>query len=400
MLYAVSGAQCIGAIFLTAAALAPTGASALDLKPALKLELAYDDNVGETEHGTGDFLWIIAPSVGVARPGRVTTWQAWARRNVRLYSRLTSFSTTSDAVSARVAYTPSVQTSASADFKFWESGDVFDPDQGSVLFPSIHRTGVGTAHLTLTGLETSGQIEAWDYSRVDLSDATTRRFALTLLPTRSRTTAGLISFRVMEMDFNGNQGLGSNVARLGFRRRHTTAIASQLELGGALVDYHDGTSKAARPAIAARVVLYGRGPGEPVIAEASLERDATTTLTAMLRKRLPIGTATASWETGLEAEGGYYAHPVTARRLSFALVDTLGSRTTISMEGSFGSTLPFHAPGLRADNFRAAATLSAPLLSWVTGQAGYLFVEQTDPNRPIPLNYRRSRIFVSLTAGF
>jgi len=397
---ALLGVRCAAVIVLATAPLPPTGASALDLDPDLRLELGYDDNVHQAEHGTGDFVWLIAPGMGVARRGGLTTLQASAHRSMRFYSsRSTAFSTANDAASFRAAYAPSTQTSANVDFKFHESRDTFEQDQGSVLFPSSYRSGAGTADLNLTRLETSGQIEAWDYAGANLSDATTRHFALTLLPVRTRTTAGLVSYHLTQLDFNGRRGLESNVAQLGFRRRHTATIASQLEVGAAIVDYQDGTPKTTRPAVAARVILYGQGPDKPVVAEASLQRDAATTMTAMLRTRLPIGIATANWETALEGEGGFYTHPVTARRVAFALVDTVGARTTITMEGSYAWTFPFHAPGLRADTYRSAITLSVPVRSRVTAQTGYKFVRQVDPNRADPVNYRRGRIFVALTAG-
>ena len=398
---AFSGARCVAVLALAAAPLTPTGASALDLDPDLRLELGYDDNVDQTEHGTGEFVWLIAPGMGVARRSGLTTFQASARRSMRFYSsRSTSFSTANDAASFRAAYAPSTQTSANVDFKFRESRDTFELDRASVLFPSSYRSGLGTANLSLTRLEASGQVEAWDYAGADLSDATTRRFAVTLLPVRTHTTAGLISYHLTELDFNGRRGLSSNVAQLGFRRRHTPAIASQFEFGAAIVDYQDGSPKKTRPAGAARITFYSRGPGQPVVAEAILQRDATTTMTAMLRTRLPIGVATANWETELEAEGGYYTHPLTTRRVSFALVDTVGARATISMEGSYAWTLPFHATGLRADTYRSAITLSVPVRSRVTAQTGYKFVRQLDPNRTVPVNYRRGRVFVALSAGF
>jgi len=78
----------------------------------------------------------------------------------------------------------------------------------------------------------------------------------------------------------------------------------------------------------------------------------------------------------------------------------VGARATISMEGSYAWTLPFHATGLRADTYRSAITLSVPVRSRVTAQTGYKFVRQLDPNRTVPVNYRRGRVFVALSAGF
>ena len=295
---------------------------------------------------------------------------------------------------------PGGRTSAEVSLDGRRSRNDSEPDQRAVLFPATYRSGAGAVSVNTAHFEAFTQVSALNFKKEDRSDGTAKRLELSLLPMRSRTSALLVSYRGRELDLNGSPALTSNAALAGFRRQHFAGLASQWELGAAKVDYRDGARKPVRVAVTARVTLYGRGPNKPVVADAKLERDAATTMSAMLQRRSPLGVASAKWETRLEAEGGYYTTPVMVRRLSLALVDSLGSRTTLRIEGSRDATRPFRAPGLRADTYRGAISLSVRVHTWVKGNVGYDYLRQTNPDRAVPINFRRSRFIASLTADF
>ena len=394
----VSAMRGTGALVLATVALVPHGAFAFILSPELKLEARYDDNIDRRENGSGDLVRVITPGLGAARAGRIASWQVWGRRSLISYTQSAASPTTTDAVSLRAAYARSAQTSLATDLQYLRSKDDLQPDQRSVPVSGQFKDADGTANLTLLGLEASAQVAAWDYSTPDRTDATTRRLAVNFIPMRTRTHAWLLSYRGQELDLSGKRSLASAAVLAGFRRRHSRRLASEWGLGVAEVKDRPGASAARRMAVTAGLKIFRRDPGEEVIAEARLERDAATTMKATVRKRLPIGAASVNWETRLNAEGGYYTQPTVARRASAAIVDTLAPGTTLSFEASYGWTRPFRGPEHRADTYRAGAFLSTPVQPWINGRVGYDFLRQTDPDRAVPLNFRRSRLVLSLTA--
>lgn len=391
--------QGVGVILLVTAAVIPTDASAMDWKPELKVEARYDDNVHEGEHGIGDLVWVIAPGLGVTRPGRIANWRAWAGRSMLFYSSSATSPTTTDAASLRGAYRPGGRTSVDIVLDGLRARNDSEPGQRSVVFPASYGSGTGVANLNSTHLETSVRVSALNFRNESRADATTKRLGVSVIPVRTRTSAWLLSYRGEELDLNGSVRLASNAAMAGFRRRHFAGLGSQWELGAAKVDYRDGSPTRTRAAVATRVTVYGREASEPVVAEMKWEQDVTANVSAMLQRKTPLGTASATWSRQLEAQGGYYTVPVIVHRLSIALVDSLGPRTSVRIEGSHDATRPFRSPGYRTNNDRAGIFLSTLAHSWMIGRIGYDFTQQTNPDPALPIHFRRGRVIVSLSTN-
>jgi hypothetical protein len=372
------------------------GASAATFSPELKLEARYDDNVRASEHGNDDLVRVVAPGLRGTGSGLVWDWSVWARRTFLFYTHPTPW-TTSDAASLRAGYNARNRGYVRAYSEFRRSRNDLEPDPRSVYVPGKFRSGAGTVNLALTRLEASTRLAAWDYSRPDQFDATTKELQASLLPIRSRTQDWLLSYRGRELSVGGRRAHTSHAALAGFRRRHSAHIGSRWEGGVAEID-DPGSPRLRRGAFTAGLTLYGRDAVEP-IAEVRVERDVVTRVVAEARRRVGNGTALAAWRRELNAVGGYASRPVIDQRVSVSLADTLGRWMVVSTEGSYSWTERYRAEGPGSHAVRAGVSLSRPVLRWATGRLGYDFLEQNDRDRPAPLHFRRSRIAVSLTAS-
>src|SRR5688572_22662639 len=393
------GALLLGAAWVACAGVPTPGVRAATLRPELKLEARYDDNIQALDHGRDDLVSVIAPGLFAAGAGPILDWRIWARRSIAFYTRAGSPPTsTTDAASLR-AETRSRERSV---LRVWSelrrSRDDLDPDERSVFVPGKFRSGVGTALLKCAILEASARIGAWDYSRADQSDATTKQLQGSIVPARSRTHDWLVSYRGQDLSVDGRHALVSHAALAGYRRRHSTRIGSHLEAGVVEIDDRDGSPKRRRPAYTAGLTLYGRA-GDTPVAEARVERDAATAVAVDARRRVGNGLAAASWRRRLDAEGGYDPHPVLAQRVTLMYADTLRHASVVSVEGGYAWTRSYRAPEAGSRTYRAGIFLETPVRTWVIARLGYDFLRQIDRDRPDPLNFRRSRITLSLTAA-
>lgn len=386
-----------GLILITS--LAWSDLPAATLEPELLLEARYDDNVGATRSGTGDLVRVVAPGLAAHSSGTVTDWRVWARRSVISYMSSGSPPTSIyDAASLRAGYTAKTRSYVRLYSDFRRSRNGLEPDDRTVLVPGKFRSGVGTAILHVSHLEAAARVAAFDYTRPDQFDATTKRLDATLLPVRSRVHEWLLSYRGQEFSVSGRRALTSHAALAGFRRRHSARLGSRLEAGVAEIDDRDGTPRRRRAAFTAGVTLF-RQESDEAVAEAQVERDAITAVAVEARRRIGNGLVTATWRRRLDAAGGYDAAPVRNERVSLAVADTLGPVTVVSLEGSYGWTRAYRVAGSRSDTFRAALFLTRPVHRWVTGRLGYDFVRQTSLDRPNPLDFRRNRVILALTAA-
>ena len=101
----------------------------------------------------------------------------------------------------------------------------------------------------------------------------------------------------------------------------------------------------------------------------------------------------------MDAEGGYDPHPVLAQRVMLMYADTLRHASVVSVEGGYAWTRSYRAPEAGSRTYRAGIFLETPVRTWVIARLGYDFLRQIDRDRPDPLNFRRSRITLSLTAA-
>jgi hypothetical protein len=371
-------------------------AAAATISPELKLEARYDDNVRASSHGDDDLVRVVAPGLRGAGSGLVWDWSVWARRSFLFYTYPTPW-TTSDAASLRAGYNARNHGYVRAYSELRRSRNDLEPDPRLVYVPGKFRSGIGTVNIALTRLEASARLAAWDYSRPDQFDATTKELRASLLPVRFKTHDWLLSYRGQDLSVGGRRAHTSHAALAGFRRRHSAHLGSRWEAGVAEID-DPGSPRFRRGAFTAGVTLYGRDEIEPAV-EARVERDVVTAVVAEARRHMGNGLALAAWRRELNAEGGYASRPLIDQRASLSLADTLGRGMVVSTEGSYAWTQRYRADAPRSHAVRAGVSLSRPVLRWATGRLGYDYLEQNDRDRPAPLHFRRNRVSLSLTAA-
>ena len=377
----------------------PGNTQASVVQPELRLEERYDDNTGSAEHGAGDLVRVITPKLGVARLGSVTNWQMWASRSFLSYSKSIPSPITTDRASFRVDRASSDVSSARLTLQGIRSRNDSEPDRPSAIGLGRYRNGTARASFALRHLEGFGEAQTWDYGGEELSDAIAQRLDLSLVPIRYRTQSWLLSYWGQRQDVVGRWRLKSQAVAAGFRRHHSRQLTSEWHVGVAEVGEDAVAPKARRLAFGVGVVLGGAAPGEEPRVEVALRRDAVTSAVGIVRKQLPIGAATAKWESGIRTKGAYHQTSTLERRASFGITRVLGASVTVAGEGSYQWGRPYHASGSLEETYRAGVTFSAPIASWASGRVMYDYVYERDPNRPEPLNYRRGRVAVSLTAG-
>jgi hypothetical protein len=85
------------------------------------------------------------------------------------------------------------------------------------------------------------------------------------------------------------------------------------------------------------------------------------------------------------------------QRVALVLSDSLGAHMSVSLEGSYGWTRAFRGPESGSDSWRAGVFWTVPLATGVSSTLSYDFLSQEDRDRPVPLDFDRNRIILSLT---
>lgn len=378
--------------------LVATAASAAELHPELKLEGRYDDNIRSSDPREDDLLRVIAPSIWATTTGPFAEWYVYGRRSLTWYSPSTSLpKSTTDAATVRMdrAGHP-VELRIRGDYR--RSKDDWETTDQAVFVPGEFKSGTGTGDLVLRRLETSVRIAAYNYSRPEQSDATTRQIGLSLFPIRGTSQDWVVSYRGRQLDMAGRRSLSSQAALAGFRRRNTSLIGTRLEGGVTRVNYEEGDGWVTQGAWTAGVKIYDPDGNDPV-ASFLVERDAETTFLAEAERHFGGALLSTSWRRRLDAVGGYTANPMIEQRVAVSLTDSVGAHMAVSIEGSYGWTRAFRGPESGADEWRAGVFWTVPFTAGLVGRLSYDFLHQEDRDRPDPLDYDRNRVTASVTGG-
>jgi hypothetical protein len=375
--------------------LAATPSPAAELHPEVKLEARYDDNIRSSDPREDDILRVVAPGLWMTSKGPFGDWYAWGRRSLTWYSPETSLPrSTTDAANVRVDRSGPIDLKIRGDYR--RSRDDWETTDQSVFVPGTYRSGTGTGDLGLRRLETGVRIAAYNYSRPDQNDATTQQASASIFPIRGKTQDWLVTYRGRRLVMSGHRALTSQAALVGFRRRNTPMIGTHLEGGVTRVDYEEGDGWVTQGAFTAGLTIYDPGTDRKV-ASVVVERDAATTFLADAERHFGGILLSGEWRRRLDAVGGYTANPMIEQRVTASLADSLGAHMTLSVEGSYGWTRAFRGPESGADAWSAGVFWTVPLAPGVSGTLGYDFLSQEDRDRPIPLDYDRNRIILSVT---
>jgi hypothetical protein len=377
---------------------AATTTSAAELHPEVKVEARYDDNIRSSDPREDDVLRVIAPGLWMATKGPFADWYAWGRRSLTWYSPETSLPrSTTDAAIVRIAREGRpVELRIRGDYR--RSRDDWETTDQSVFVPGTFRSGTGTGDLGMRRLETGVRIAAYNYSRPDQNDATTQQATVSIFPIRGKTQDWLVSYRGHRLSMSGHRSLTSQAALVGFRRRNTSFIGTRLEGGVTWVDYHEGDGWVTQGAFTAGLTIYAGGEDRKV-ASFVVERDAATTFLADAERHFGGVLLSGEWRRRLDAVGGYTANPMVEQRVTVSLADSLGERMTVSVEGSYGWTRAFRGPESGADAWTAGVFWTVPLVTGVSSTLGYDFLSQENRDRPVPLDFDRNRVILSVTGG-
>jgi len=109
---------------------------------------------------------------------------------------------------------------------------------------------------------------------------------------------------------------------------HSPSLATEVELGGAFIDLHDGTPQRERPAMGFGVTSVRGTPGYPITARLKVGYDLATTMLGELKRGWDGGEAGVRFEQLVDAEGGIFRDPNLTRRVA------LGSRARGRAPGS------------------------------------------------------------------
>jgi hypothetical protein len=385
---------CAAALLL--GSLAGTAASAAELHPELTLEGRYDDNIRSSDPREDDLVRVVAPGLTARTSWPIAEWSLYGRRTLRWYSSETGLpKATSDAATVRAVRAGSpVDLRLRADYR--RTKDDWETTDQSVFVPGEYQSGSGDGDLILRRLETGARIAAYNFDLPEQNDATTKQAWLSLFPVRGKAQDWLVSYRGRRLDLSGHRSLTSHAALAGLRRRNTPSIGTRLEGGITRVNYEDGSGWVTQGAFTAGLTLYDPGKDVPV-ASFVVERDAATTFLAEAGRHFGGALLSASWRRRLDAVGGYTANPMIEQRVALVLSDSLGARMSVSLEGSYGWTRAFRGPESGSDSWRAGVFWTVPLATGVSSTLSYDFLSQEDRDRPVPLDFDRNRIILSLT---
>jgi hypothetical protein len=376
--------------------LVATAASAAELHPELTLEGRYDDNIRTSDPREDDFVRAVAPGLTATTSWPLADWSAWGRRTLRWYSSETGLpKATTDAATVKATHAGRpVDLRLRADYR--RTKDDWEATDQSVFVPGEYHSGYGTGDLIMRRFETDARIAAYDYSVPEQSDATTQQGGLSFFPVRGTAQDWVVSYRGRRLNVNGRRSLTSQAALAGFRRRNTSRIGTRLEGGVTRVNYEEGDGWVTLGAFTAGLTIYAPGKDHPV-ASFLVERDAATTFLAEAGRHFGGVLLSASWRRRLDAVGGYTAHPMIEQRAAVTLSDSIGAHMTVSVEGSYGWTRAFRGPESGADAWRAGIFWTVPIATGVSSTLSYDFLSQEDRDRPVPVDFDRNRIILSLT---
>ena len=368
------------------------------LVPELRVESRYDDNIFQQPRGTSDVATLIRPGLTLDSRTETQLWELRARRSFISYASPQELTPYTDAASLGYDGRWSEASSLSFDARYTRSRDPLDleplaiPDRGDLSKKYVSLNAEGWRG------DISGRFNHWNYQRADLSDGESRFWGVSAFPVRSPGGVWLVSYRSNDLEIGRRTVLTADVITAGWRRAHSARLKSELQVGAANVDYEDASSDQRKFAGLLDVTAYFRSQESPSKVHLRVGHDITTTAEVGLFGAWRMLGASARWERLLDVEGGIFRDPTVTERLTLGVEDTLGSGKILALHGSHGRTRPLRVRGTRAEVYRASATFTVPVLPWLNQQTQYDFVQQGGLDSGAGIDFRRSRVSVSLTA--
>ena len=367
------------------------------LVPELRVESRYDDNIFQQPHGSNDVASLIRP--GLSIDGRTETQFLLlrARRSFVSYSRVRDLVPYTDLGSVLYSRTWSQASTFDVDYRYSRSRDPLDLGPAAVPNRGDLARTYATGRVEVWRGEVEGRLNRWDYERPTLADGDSRYWAASVFPIRSQAGVVLAGYRSNRLELAGKNVLESRIGSVGWRRSHTPRLRSEAQIGVAYVDYKDGKPEHRKLAGLVDVAAGGDPQVSPNL-HVRFAHDITTTMEAELSRDWSLVQASAKWERELDVEGGVYRDPTRTHRWTLGASDTLASGKILALEGSYGRTRPLRGDGTRVKVYRASATFTVPVLPWLNQETQYDFIQQGGLDSRTGIDYRRSRIALSLTA--
>ncbi|MBI3607798.1 MAG: hypothetical protein HY207_07510 [Nitrospirae bacterium] len=364
------------------------------------MESRYDDNVLQSANGMSDWVQVVSPQLTVGRTGKLSTWEARARRSYEFYDRTPTPTTSTDTAVLRMSYKPSEDNALAMDYRFVRSHDPINFDQQAVLVRENARRTIGSIRVDRWQGEAAYELKTHNYESVSFGDGRFESWAAAFFPIRTREDTWLIGYRGRDLQVGDDTVLRSQIMTVGLRRSHSRLVSSELELGAALVDYPGGGPRHHRPVVVAAVKGPSEAPGVPMTGYLKIIHEEATTVEAEVTRLSNVGRVSARWDSRLDAEGGSYLGPTLTHRVSIEGRKRWAGEVTGLLEADYGRTRPFQSEGKRTEVYRVSASLSAPVRSWLTGQIDYDHLRQAASGANSPLDFHRNRLGVSLTAAW
>jgi hypothetical protein len=364
----------------------------------LRVESRYDDNIFQQPRGTADVATLIRPGLTFDGRSETQSLEFRARRTFITYSTPQQMAPYTEIAALDYAGRWSEATSLTLEGHYARSRDpvnlqpVTVPDLGAIA------NGYAAGHAEAWRGEIMGRYNHWTYKRPGLAPGESRFWGASLFPHRSGAGVWLVSYHANELEIDNRTAVASGVVTAGWRRSHSERLRSEVRIGAANVNYEDGTPDERKLAGVVDVSATFRTWESPTTLRARLAEDITWTADIGLSRAWRMVGASVKWERLLDVEGGLYRDPTVTERWSFGLDDTLGSGKILALRGSHGRTEPLLLQGTRADVYRASATFTVPVLSWLNQQTQYDFIQQSGRDSSAGVDFRRSRVGISFTA--
>ncbi len=368
--------------------------------PGLTVAMRYDNPATGGSGSGGQWIAAAAPELFLERLGPLVTWNIRAHRRYDSQESARTPRMSHDVAAARVAGRFAEHSQVSLEGSYFRSRDLMHPDPESPLAPTESSVSSGSVVTTLWRGEASYQAKVRSYTSPELGDSDSQTWNAAIFPLRSEQHVWLVGWRRQDWTLSGHPDLSLSAGTLGFRRAHTPSVSSELQLGVAEVEDDLQGSRRRNLALIAGLNGLGHALSLPFDARLRVAHDVTTSGLVEAWRSVGGIHLTARWERSLEAEGGVFQEPTRRDFLSAEAQDTLSGRSVISVQGSYRRARPRTGPGTQIETYRAAASVTRDLRSWLTAGVRYSLARQTGAGDAGIPDFDRNRVELSFTAAY
>jgi len=368
--------------------------------PGLSVGTRFDRPVAGAPGDGGEWIGSLTPQLLSERLGPFTRWDLHAHRRYDASRQLSGLRAAHDVALGSLSSQLAEHTRVALEGAYFRSRDVLNPDPEAQLATSDLTRASGGASLETGRGEAGYRIEASTFVAPGLADGRSQAWNAALFTMRSDQNRWLVGWRREEWTVAERTELAVSAATVGLRRHHTPYLSSELELGVAQVA--DDAAGPAREEIAvvAGMKGFGHALNLPFDAGVRVRRDVSTTGTAEIWRPMAGARVALRWERSVHAGGGVFHEPTYRDFVAFEAQDTLGSRSIISLEGSYRRARPRSLAQQRLETWRASATLSRDLRPWLRGRMRYSLAQQNASAGIVVSDFDRNRLELSLSAVY